>query len=135
MMSNFEYHHHDSIIDYPLMTPISSQQLQFHLDRPSRRARLVEQDDGFVLHVRHTETTHVLHAQRNHVRVFKCITRAAELLRRYGVAKFTVVLQGQPPEEDDEDLIGSSQSLPTNTEDGQRRRIRRPVTSFNFDDE
>ncbi|MEO6676904.1 MAG: hypothetical protein ABIO21_05980 [Pseudomonas sp.] len=45
------------------------------------------------------------------MRVFKCITRAAELLRRYGVAKFTVVLQGQPPEEDDEDLIGSSQSL------------------------
>ncbi|MBH3426025.1 hypothetical protein [Pseudomonas gessardii] len=134
-MSNFEYYHHYLNIDDALMTPISSQQLQFHLDRPSRRVRLVEQDDGFVLHVRHTETTHVLHAQRNHVRVFKCITRAAELLRRYGVAKFTVVLQGQPLEEDDEDLIGSSQSLPTNTEDGQRRRIRRPVTSFNFDDE
>lgn len=134
-MSNFEYYHHYLNIDDAFMTPISSQQLQFHLDRPSRRVRLVEQDDGFVLHVRHTETTHVLHAQRNHVRVFKCITRAAELLRRYGVAKFTVVLQGQPLEEDDEDLIGSSQSLPTNTEDGQRRRIRRPVTSFNFDDE
>lgn len=88
-------------------TPIAEGQLQFHLERPNRRVRLVQRGNGYTLQIVHTKTTYLLTAQRRHTRVFKNLTLAAEYLKNKGVKKFTVLL-----EQENEDEI------PAQAEDG-----------------
>lgn len=72
------------------MLPIQLQQLNDHLAVAGRTVKFIQVEGGFNLAVEHSQGAFVLHAQRNHPRVFKSLTRAAIFLQSRGILRFEV---------------------------------------------
>jgi hypothetical protein len=87
------------------MIPVTALQLPFHLAIPGARVQLVEQSDGFVMKVYHSGVTHILHAQRQHVRLFISLTRAAAFLSRHNIHIFSVATSNATPAAIESDLV------------------------------
>ncbi|MEW3761008.1 hypothetical protein NP444_03660 [Pseudomonas aeruginosa] len=79
-----------------MSVPIEKKQLAFHMKMKGATARFKEVDGGFSLIVSHNDMSYTLYTQRGEIRVFKCLTRATEFAREYGVKFFTVELFGAP---------------------------------------
>jgi len=87
------------------MIPVTALQLPFHLGIPGVRVQLVEQADGFSMKIYHSGMTHILHAQRQHVRLFISLTRAAAFLNRQNIHIFSVATLGATPVAIESDLV------------------------------
>lgn len=77
------------------MLPIQMQQLKDHLAVAGRRVKFTQVEGGFLLRVVHSRGAFILHAQRNHPRVFKSLTRAATFLQSRGILRFEVEMLGR----------------------------------------
>lgn len=87
------------------MIPVTALQLPFHLAIPGVRVQLAEQPDGFVMKVYHSGITHILHAQRQHVRLFISLNRAAAFLSRHNIHIFSVATSGATHASIESDLV------------------------------
>jgi len=97
------------------MIPITAQQLPFHLCIPGVRVQLVEQTEGFAMKIHHSGITHILHAQRQHVRLFISLTRAAAFLNRQNIHIFSVATSGATLGAIEDDLVREFGATTTST--------------------
>jgi hypothetical protein len=97
------------------MIPVTALQLPFHLAIPGARVQLVEHADGFIMKVYHSGITHILHAQRQHVRLFISLNRAAAFLSRQNIHIFSVATSSATPAAIESDLVREFTMATTST--------------------
>lgn len=74
--------------------PFEMKRLRYLLGVEGREVCLVETNDGsFNLVITTHQSTLLLYAQRERPRAFKSLTRAADLLKRYGALAFRVEMK------------------------------------------